>query len=391
MSAWPGRYILTNFTHGYGPFIRTTECALAVARVIERITGERQTVVVPWVYGEAQRRILREEWPDAHDKVVLDAALGHAHASVTYGAMSYAESLTVWLGERSRAEDTLAELLARPRTGETLDGKEVPLARAGVSLVITRAPRLRVRGMPAYGVGFGHVSDILQQALAEPGLVASPNRRLFDSAAHAFRQVEAEHRLHLIADPGTASVWNAPPRTLPREVVTPPTISLPPAPDLMVDQPAVYASVSGVQGRSSMVTSAREFGLEVYTNAPEHLPGGMRATPGVLRLPSFMFHYARPGWGAIWTTVLAGVPLVMPPPSGDDDPEIVFNTRWVERVGVGVVDIGQKAAELCAQVDQLRSSVAQERARVADRFGTLDGVSFVAEQIAADWLEGCEQ
>jgi hypothetical protein len=389
MSGLLGRHVLTNFTHGYGPFLRTAECAISIARLLSKHTGVKHHVVVPWVYRDAQQRILTEEFGKDEDSValVLDPVLGDIYRSVILGATTFAESLLVWLDHRAEAEAALEEALAGTRVAETLDGRRVYIEPCSAALVVSRTARLRVPSVPAYSVGFGHASNMLREALAEPNLVETLHRGIFERAVHAFREVESSHRINFTADPASTSVWSSVYGGPSLEVASPPSIRLPlAAPTIMLNRPSLYASVSGVDGRSAMLQSARDFGLEVFTNAPDRVPGGIYATPGILRSPQIMFQYARPGWGAIWTSVLAGVPLVMPSLDQHDDPEMVFNTRWVERTGIGLVYRGQNVDSVLERVDQLRPMVLRERERVARRFGTLDGVGFVAERIAADWI-----
>ena len=56
------RYILANFAYGTGPYLRTTELAMAVSTQLQARGLGRLGVIVPWVYAERQRAIMAEEF-----------------------------------------------------------------------------------------------------------------------------------------------------------------------------------------------------------------------------------------------------------------------------------------------------------------------------------------
>ena len=80
------RYIVTNFAYGTGPYLRTTELAIAVNNRLQRLGKERLGIIVPLVYGEKQIRVMREEFGE-HQKafpgeILFDEALGDIIRSV---------------------------------------------------------------------------------------------------------------------------------------------------------------------------------------------------------------------------------------------------------------------------------------------------------------------
>src|SRR6187399_1396230 len=94
--------LVTNFAYGTGPYLRTTELALAFNDELEARGAARMPIIVPWVYGERQRTVMFEEFgaqAERHpDEILLDAALGGLLRGVFYsGARRYADSLANWL------------------------------------------------------------------------------------------------------------------------------------------------------------------------------------------------------------------------------------------------------------------------------------------------------
>ncbi len=74
------RALVTNFAYGTGPYLRTTELALAFNDELEARGHERLRIIVPWVYGEKQRSVMLEEFGthlrQRRDEIVLDPGLG---------------------------------------------------------------------------------------------------------------------------------------------------------------------------------------------------------------------------------------------------------------------------------------------------------------------------
>ena len=53
--------ILTNFGAGFGPFVRTLDLAREIRSDLKKELREYIAIVVPWVYGDTQKRIIQEE------------------------------------------------------------------------------------------------------------------------------------------------------------------------------------------------------------------------------------------------------------------------------------------------------------------------------------------
>ena len=58
------KYIILNFSSGFGPFLRTTELAVAVNNLLAEKLGQRLGIIVPLVYGERQKNIMLEMFGD---------------------------------------------------------------------------------------------------------------------------------------------------------------------------------------------------------------------------------------------------------------------------------------------------------------------------------------
>lgn len=119
------------------------------------------------------------------------------------------------------------------------------------------------------------------------------------------------------------------------------------------------------------------------------IPGSKSMTPSMIFDPRVKGVLARSGWGTLWKTMRAGKPFIAIPYRDGDDPEIFFNDKTVKRMGLGGVlkpDMMSPAA-----VQNLIRSTAPNLAEInrltVEEFGTTDGVTYVAEIIAADVLK----
>lgn len=385
------RFIVTNFAYGTGPYLRTTELAIAVNREREARGRERFGIVVPWVYGERQRRVMAEAFGDydrSHPgELYLDAALGAILAPVFYdGAVGYAEALRAWTGAFAPASARARERLSGTLELETLGGETRTMANVEYAIELARAPRLCFGVAPVANVTFGYVSEILEHTLAEPPSEIAVDRALVRAAIPIAVSVEREAAWHGLAEPSTFSyLSDREPRYLVEEAI-PPTITPPPFDQRPIAE-GIYVTITGIPGLERLYREAKAFGLRIYTNDPRAVPGGERQHPRVIANRSIKFQFARAGWGSVWHSLLSGTPLVVPDFDPADDPEICFNNRCIEALGLGAVWRGQPLAEILAEAERLRPGLRQRTAALEQRFGTLDGNAYAARRIVELFAE----
>ena len=85
-------YAVLNFAYGTGPYLRTTDLAIAFNAELERRGQPRLGIIVPWVYGDKQKKVMLEEFAGHEQKypgeILLDAGLGAILKSIFYGYSS---------------------------------------------------------------------------------------------------------------------------------------------------------------------------------------------------------------------------------------------------------------------------------------------------------------
>src|SRR3989344_1115555 len=378
------RFMVTNFAYGTGPYLRTTEVALAVNRERESRGLERWGIIVPLVYGAKQRRIMLEQFgeyvQEYPGEILLDQTLGDILTTVFYGDNTYAAALEAWVDTYERASREAHRHLVGYLELETLLGEHRDLRDVDFVIELSRAARLSYRVAPIANVTFGYISEILRHALEEPESVIAVDRSLVRRAIVVAEEIEGGAEWHGLAEPSTFSYLPARALRYPTEEAIQPTIP-PPSPDHALMGDGIYVTVTGIPGIERLYREAEALGMKLYSNDPKAIPASERLLPHAVGNPHIKLQFARSGWGSVWLSQLSGTPLVVPDFDPADDPEIYFNNRCVEMLGLGIVWRGQSLVEILADAEKLRPGIQKRNRDLERRFGTLDGNRYAAQRI----------
>lgn len=375
------KFLITNFAYGIGPYLRTTELALALNRERLKLGKEAFSIIVPWVYKEKQKRIMREEFASNADSIFLDAALGEILKSVFYDKEKFEEALTRWNATEEAASEAARAHLSEPFVVEPLAGDaSTTIAPQDIALTLVRAPRLRYGIAPSYSVSFGLQSEILAAAMQEPAV--KTKRETLLRAAQTARRIEAKEKLHLIAYPATMDFSENRVAVYKNEVSVPPVTDLPKEYEGPQVAEGLYVTVTGIGGLERLFADAGKLGLKLWSNNPETIPGSEKALPSVLSSGKILLHFARSGWGSAWLSLFTEVPIILPEYDGDDDPEILFNNKTIEKLGFGMVYRGEPLADILKKVPAMKDAARKAKADILKRYGTLDGNAYAAKIIA---------
>ncbi len=382
------KYIVTNFAYGTGPYLRTTELALAINEELESQGRDRLGIIVPWVYGEKQKRIMLEEFDAANQKhpgeILLCARLGEILKTIFYGDNTYEQALRIWADRFNEVDLAATNYLKGDIEVEDLGGSKKVVSGRDIALELSRSGRIKY-GLPVcFGVSFGHISEILKNTLSVSPEEISVDRDLIARVIPLAEEIENQYELLAVAHPGTFSyLTNRQP--YPKEVLIPPTIY---PPTLNHDDIAegIYVTITGIPGLERLYQEAQKLGLKVYSNDPKTVPGSEKLLPHIVPNPRIKLQFARSGWGSVWLSQLSGTPLVVPDFDPKDDPEIYFNNRCVEKLGLGIVYRGQSLSELIDQAEGLKPALKTFNQKLLDQFGTLDGNRYAARLIVEKLL-----
>ena len=377
--------IVTNFAYGTGPYLRTTELALAVNREFEARGKPRMKILVPWVYGQRQKQVLLEEFGDhvrTHlDEIILDVKLGAILKSVFYtGHQKYEETLKRWIETEEAASQSAHEYLGGSIEAETLNGKKITVSGKDIVLEVNRSPRIRYRVAPSYSTTFGYVADILERASALPkGVVEVPPELLKEGVLLA-DSVEGEQTLHFMAYPATFS-WSADYQDRYGATIVPPITDLPKDGGESIHAEGIFVTITGIEGLERLYQEARDLGLTLYSNDTEAVQGSIKALPSILSSPRIKLQFARAGWGSLWLSMFRGTPILVPRYDPTDDPEIYFNNIALKNLGFGLVYEGQPLKDILAKSEECRTRASLVQQDIKSRWGTLNGNDICAKMI----------
>ena len=384
-------YIVTNIAYGTGPYLRITELCIAFNEALIQRGEKPLPFIVPLIYGEKQRKVMLEEFAEYDAKnprqILLDRRLGELLGSIFYKDSTYEEALEKWVVSADLVTMKIREYLSGLLTVETLSGEVMSVHGADIVLEINRSPRIFYGVAPAYSTSFGYITDILQMAIMEGRDRIDVDPLLLQKGVELASRIESAQTLTTMAYPGTFS-WHEDYVDRFGARLVPPIRNLPTYHARSAEE-GVFVTITGIPGLERLYQEAKELGLRLYSNDTEAVPGSIRALPHIIPNSSIKLQFARSGWGSVWLSMFCGVPLVVPEFDSKDDPEIYFNNKAVEAMGIGVVYRGQSLAEILTQGVRLQSQMKSLYATIERRFGSLDGNRASAQLFADHFL--CNQ
>lgn len=382
------KYVVVNFAYGSGPYLRATSVALALNMLREKAGKEISPIIVPLTYGERQKKVMVDEFgaePFKSRAIIFDRFLGTILRAIFFEHDHFKDALDTWVGGISHSSSEIENYFSGTLKCEDFDGRSVEVKGGDVIIEIARSPRVNFGRKYSYWSSFGHLTEIYSRALAENRLGIS--RRLLIKAKAAARDIEGRYHLHALTDPHALSFEKKRKPLLASEFLTPPILLAKQKPPN--GERGIYVLVSGIPSLEKIYREATKFGLTVYSNFPESLPGSVPMSPKLLHRSRIDFQFARAGWGTISSSIQSGVPLVTPDYIEGEDPEILYNIRTVEKIGIGLVYKGQTLAEIRSALPVLKKNLKSLKESLIRKYGSMDGVLACAERFGLD-LERAE-
>ena len=382
-------YLVLNFAYGTGPYLRTTDLAVAFNGELEKRGQSRLGIIVPWVYGDRQKKVMLEEFAGHEQKysgeILLDATLGAILKSVFYGDSSYENSLAKWTNSVRAVSAEAKEHLSGMLNLETLSGGKEQVNGKDIVIELNRSPRIRYDIAPSYFTSFGYIGEILEATVKEPKDKIAVKTELLKAGVKTANWVEQNHRLHCISYPSTFSFSDGYQGRYQDEILVPP-IGPVPVPNNELIEKGIFVTITGIPGLERLYDEARTLGVKLYSNDTKAVSGSVRALPHIIPNKNILFQFARSGWSSVWLSMLVGTPLVVPDFDPKDDPEIYFNNRAVETLGIGLVYRGEPLAELLQRAEKVSEAQARVRTDILTKWGTLEGTARCARIFADDFI-----
>lgn len=382
-------YLITNFAYGTGPYIRTTELAIAFNDELVRRGVERMPVIIPLVYGDKQKRVMHEEF-DKYDSaypghLLLDSKLGALLGSIFYADSTYENALGKWVTTADAISAQIREHLSGDIEVETLSGERRVVKGADIVLELNRSPRVIYGIAPSYSTTFGHIADILEKSLQAGSRTIATDPDLLRAGANIADSIEGSQDFNAMAYPGTFS-WM--PGYIDRynSVLVPPITNLHESNNEKLED-GLYVTITGIPGLERLYREALELGFKLYSNDTTAVGVIKRTLPKVISNQAIKLQFARSGWGSVWLSMFCGKPIVVPEYDPMDDPEIYFNNKAVEELGIGIVYRGQSLSDIIAQTEVVRANQKKLCTEIKDRWGTLNGNHECARLMVDNYLE----
>lgn len=384
------KYIVLNFTHGNGPFLRTLELALAINKLLERRRVERFGIIIPWVYGSRQKTILQENFNKYIKKypgeILLDKYLGECLESIFYGGeKTYEESLKHLFENHKKIENKIEHYFLNGLLVEDFYGNKTQIYKNDIAMEINRCPIISFGITPSYYTSFAYVSEILERSIGESAIKIDPDvlRKLIPY----YYELEKKQTLRFIAEPATFAYLGKSIKRHDTEIYTPPNSNQSLNRRYFFVRKGVYVTVTGITGvNKRLFGELNRVGLRIYTNKPGQIPLSKKANPTIIAHKNIILHFARVGWGSAWLSWLTETPLVALPYDTKDDPEVYFNNICIEKMGLGKIYIGQSIEELLEFKDSYEKNLKLIRNKLLEKYETLNGVEYTAEKIVEHFL-----
>ena len=388
--------ILTNFGPGFGPFVRTLDMARELTAQLKILGEESIDILIPGVFGEGQLRIIREQTfndPCLRQRIFLSDDLGKCLEPLMFSDGDFNQHMLRFLGSYPRQQEKWNSLLTSRLSVTDIEGSPSTIDPETLTIEISRNPVIRSPIEFSYFTAIESQASIFEAILEEPDTIEGVDLGSVEEMLPFATEVERAFRLHFLPTIRTLS-WrqDSTPR-FPAERVTPPLIPMPVSPTEPLVE-GLYISQSGIGGLQSLYEEAFCLPGRIYTNrAHTSVPVDQIVPPRFIAHPAIIWAYARAAWNTIWLANLTSTPLICPTHIERDHPEIFFNIRTVEQLGLAAIwdPAHEPLEEFLERLDRepLLSNQRSIYNSILEEFGTLDGIEYCARQIVEDYVHGC--
>jgi hypothetical protein len=404
--------LVINPAAGNEPIILGARIGLAINDVCIA-QGKEPLNIIILSSGERQKRVLQDELTglSGTERILLDERGGSLLATVLSSQGNFAEHMRVLHDEYSATQtalnDRLGKQATQPFATHNLTGQEVTvdpqsilgsIDTGGRVIIDTHYRDFAFPVLTSELIRAAHMSD-------DPMIAAVEARARAEDLLYRDRFIPL---VYTLTGPAISEDPTIPMREKFKELLAQPAttqggeiIFTPPMKNM--SQPAAFDGVTG-EGVYAMLSghgpgvddtfratlrAASDAGLKVYTNPwSDEVEGTIRISPKALYDPRIKTVVGRAGWGTGWLMLNIGKPWLVIPVQPGDDPEIRLNHQVITRLGIGAVIDPESfaASDLEGCIHQFSPRVRALRDLTTEHFGTSDGVAYIAQRIAANYL-----
>src|SRR3989338_6629628 len=339
----PSSIIYVNPGHGNEPYILGGLIAQGVANHIETTTGQRPKIVMPLLYGDRQKAILKE-W--GVKGVRLDTSLGGMYHQLVFADNNFSRHLKTTLIQQPSIQQATRRYLEKKYDN--------------ISLEINIASRIS-SGQRAVFAFPCLISELMEKTLGERVLAAQFDQEQLEQFYRTMQEVERNFCLAFIPAYHTFS-YDSNRTSKPNEVATPPLKPLSEPNNDPLPRNSVYCMFSGtgseVAELEKRAQKLQQEGNHIIVQPWANTTQFDKRDTCVISNKNIKKVLGRAGWGTIWQCQQAGAEFEALPYSVGDDPEMYFNVRTL------------------AEVPMLAATQRQR-----ELFTSMDGITFVVQRI----------
>lgn len=329
-------------------------------------------------YGEKQRNILRDKFPDDPGRIFLSAALGERLQPFLLFSKESPNFDRYASNVRDQAAKLGMELANRLREGIEA------VALDGTRKTFTRFDFAVNTGLPVYSpvkpVYYAFVSRM--SAIYRLSSSSIPGVPML---ARAWEQIEQTFDHMFI--PRVNSLYKKENFASPRISFTPPFAQpVPVNQDDSIPQGAILVVVSGTgKGLEKLIHLIQASPDRHWVTLPESAEvlkeyGVRKVSARAWGNPSVTAVIARSGLGSIWDALLNQKPIGVVPPEVEDDPEVYHNAEMVANAKFGMI-LDRSVEPLMDALAECLSAIQNELELEHKKFHTTNGIEYTSQAL----------
>ena len=390
-----GSYMLCVIAiHGNEPQIMTSAIATEINEILENTGLKVADIVVPDVYGENTKRILREEFPQALGRIFVCEKLGQILKKTEFSTAGYPAHMRSVSQNQPQVQYELLEFLSRPFTAQSLTGEEKEFEPKGKRLEINAGANVSASDPDTKNTHFVFpvmLSELVTATLEDPVIGRYYDKRILEDVLVKAHKLEAAYRTTLIPIPDTFSFRYPDIDTQLRDYLTRGITATPPLkkikePPKEMPRDSIYLMASGsglgVNAVRAQAEQLEHRGFNILRPIWMNFDFGQIAPPNAIFHPEVKAVMGRPGFGTLWTTQVAEKPFIVIPGDWSESPEMWFNEKSVISTGLGDVisdreDLIENLVQLGPRIRRLNQTIYNFLEITPDA----DGIRYAAEKI----------
>lgn len=374
--------------HGNEPQRLLTAVSLEISKILKEHGLTPPVFVLPDIYGEDSKRILREEFPSNLSQIFMSEELGAILKQTQFGQAGYQDHMEEVAEKQPKVYEEVLAFFEKPFIATSLSGETREFFPAGRRLELNAGANV-VASQPGERKTHFYFPVILSELVAATMEDPTINFTYDQDTMERVRRIAQEfektysttqlgyvHTLSFEEDYSTGGKIFTP---APKKAKEPPNIDL---------ENGIYimASGSGI-GVETVVNQAKRLSQEGYeiVSPPwihRRLQIGIAATPDVIFHPGIKAVIGRAGWGILWDAQKAEKPFADIGAGEYDNPEIRFNRRTIQKLGLGDAFSLRRGfieglVELSPNIASLNRQIARDLSISED----YDGERYAAEKI----------